>query len=48
MDASNQFSSTPNKWLSFWKTGDTGSLFFGSVSFGYAKEMNALAAANNS
>jgi hypothetical protein len=45
MDASNLFSSTSAKWVVFWKAGDMGSIFFGSVSFGYAKEMNAPAAA---
>jgi len=40
-----EFSSTPNKSLSFWRKGDKGAFFFGSVSFGQTKEMNALAAA---
>jgi hypothetical protein len=32
---------TPPHSLFFWKSGDKGALFFGSVSFGHAKEMNA-------
>jgi hypothetical protein len=36
-----EFSPTPPHSLCFWKSGDKGALFFGSVSFGQAKEMNA-------
>jgi hypothetical protein len=36
-----EFSSTPSNRLVFWKQGDKGGIFFGSVSFGHAKEMNA-------
>ncbi|KKL61888.1 hypothetical protein LCGC14_2190820, partial [marine sediment metagenome] len=32
---------TPTIKFSFWKQGDKGCLFFDSVSFGNAKEMNA-------
>jgi len=36
-----EFSSAPTKSIYFWESGDKGALFFGSVSFGHAKEMNA-------
>jgi hypothetical protein len=32
---------TPPHSLFFWESGDTGAIFFGSVSFGHAKKMNA-------
>jgi hypothetical protein len=36
-----ELSSAPFKWFIFWKQGDEGAFFFGSVSFGHPKEMNA-------
>jgi hypothetical protein len=36
-----ELSPSPPHGLFFWKSGDTGAIFFGSVSFGHAKKMNA-------
>ena len=47
MFESSELSRTPRDSLCFWKSGDKGAFFFGSVSFGQTKEMNALVAAKS-